>query len=79
MMIQRTLHQQLHAVRHSADRQGYRAARAFHPVRKIGRNGADGQQVFRGIGQKGFGVDIGGDGEELEFLVLARFFVSRGK
>ncbi len=78
MMIQRLLHQQMHAISHPAERQGYRAAGAFHNVRQIGCNGADGQQVFGGIGQKRFGADIGRDGEELEFSTLGRFFV-RGR
>ncbi|MNO93653.1 hypothetical protein D3C76_852560 [compost metagenome] len=68
----------MHTICHPAERQGYRAVRAFHIVRQIGRNGTDGQQVFGGVGQKRFGADIGSDGEELEFLALGRFFV-RGR
>ena len=34
-------------------------------VGEVGGNGADGQQVFRGIGQQRFGIDVRADAEQL--------------
>ncbi|QKG68000.1 hypothetical protein HP062_21700 [Pseudomonas sp. B14-6] len=78
-MIHRPLYEQLHAIGHAAERQGNRTPRPVHIVRQIGRNGADGQQVFGGIGQQGFGIDVGGNGEEMAFAAFGWFSVSRGK
>jgi hypothetical protein len=64
-MIQRLLHQQMHPVGHTAERQGYGAARAVHIISEVGGDGADGEQVFGGVGEEGFGVDVRADAEEL--------------
>ncbi|MNN78862.1 hypothetical protein D3C81_1954570 [compost metagenome] len=64
-MIQHSLHQQMHAVSHAAERQGYGAAGTVHIVGEVGGDGADGQQIFRGIGEQGFRVDARADAEKL--------------
>ena len=78
-MILHSLYEQLHAIGHAAERQGYRAPCPVHIVCQIGSDGADGQQVFGGVGQKGFGVDLGGDGEEVAFAVPGWLFGGRGE
>ena len=50
-MILHSLYEQLHAIGHAAERQGYGAPCPVHFVCQIGRDGADGQQVFSGVGQ----------------------------
>lgn len=78
-MIQRALHQQLHPICQSAQRQGDGSVGALYGVGEVGGDGADGEQVFGGVGQEGFGVDVGGDGEEMAFAAFGRFFVGWGE
>ena len=46
LMIQRPLNQQMHPIRHPAQRQGDRPTRPLHIVGQIRRDGTDVQQVF---------------------------------
>jgi len=63
-VIERAFHHQPHAVRHSAQAQCHRAAGAVEVVGQVGGEGADGEQVFGGVGHEGFGVGVGAEGEQ---------------
>ena len=63
-VIERAFHHQSNAVRHSAKAQRHRAAGAVEVVGQVGGEGADGEQVFGGVGHEGFGVGVGAEGEQ---------------
>jgi hypothetical protein len=72
-VVERPFHHQSHPVRHSAQGQRYRAARAVEVVGEVAGDGADGQEVFGGVGHEGFGVDAGAEAEEAGFAFGVRF------
>ena len=66
-MVERPFHHQSHPIRHSAQGQCNRAAGAVEVVGEVAGDGADGQEVFGGVGHEGFGVSAGGEAEEAGF------------
>ena len=66
-MVERPFHHQSHPIRHSAQGQRDRAAGAVEVVGEVAGDGADGQEVFGGVGHEGFGVGAGGEFEEAGF------------
>ena len=66
-MVERPFHHQSHPIRHSAQGQCYRAAGAVEVVGEVAGDGADGQEVFGGVGHQGFGIGAGGEAEEAGF------------
>lgn len=66
-MVERPFHHQSHPIRHSAQGQRDRAAGAVEVVGEVAGDGADGQEVFGGVGHEGFGVGAGGEAKKAGF------------